>query len=57
MGDNRYNSRYHQDTSTHGGVPIKDIVGRAFVISWPVTRWTYLSDYPDTFGGIPAPTR
>jgi signal peptidase I len=27
-------------------------VGRAFVISWPVTRWTYLSNYPDTFAGV-----
>lgn len=60
MGDNRWNSedsRYHQDTSTHGGVPINDIVGRAFVISWPITRWRYLSDYPDTFAGVTASGR
>jgi signal peptidase I len=57
MGDNRYDSkdsRYNPDTPTHGFVPLKDVVGRAFVISWPVTRWTYLSDYPDTFNGVPA---
>ncbi|MDH2442739.1 signal peptidase I [Amnibacterium sp. CER49] len=55
MGDNRYDSkdsRYNTDTATHGFVPIKDVVGRAFVISWPVTRWTYLSNYPDTFAGV-----
>jgi signal peptidase I len=59
MGDNRWNSadsRYHQQTSTGGGVPIKDVVGRAFVISWPITRWRYLSDHPETFAGVPAPT-
>lgn len=58
-GDNRddsADSRYHQDTSTGGGVPIKDVVGRAFVISWPVSRWRYLSDYPKTFAGVPAPS-
>jgi signal peptidase I len=55
MGDNRYESAdsvYHQDTATHGGVPIRNIVGRAFVISWPLTRWSYLSNYPDTFDGV-----
>lgn len=58
MGDNRYNSadsRYHQQTSTQGGVPVKDIVGRAFAISWPIDRWRYLSDYPETFASVPAP--
>ena len=56
MGDNRYDSkdsRYNTDTPTHGFVPVKDVVGRAFVISWPITRWAYLSDYPETFTGIP----
>jgi signal peptidase I len=59
MGDNRYDSkdsRYNGDTPTHGFVPVKDVVGRAFVISWPVTRWSYLSDSPETFTGIPAAT-
>ena len=57
-GDNRWNSadsRYHQQTSTGGGVPITDIVGRAFVVSWPISRWHWLSDYPGTFAGVPAP--
>ena len=55
MGDNRYNSAdsaYH-----HQGVPISDVVGRAFVISWPVSRWTYLGDYPDTFAKVPVPAQ
>lgn len=58
MGDNRPNSsdsRFHLDTPTKGFVPVSDVVGRAFVISWPVTRWSVLSNYPDTFGGVPAP--
>jgi signal peptidase I len=56
MGDNRYDSkdsRYNTDTATHGFVPIPDVVGRAFVISWPLPRWTVLSNYPDTFAGVP----
>lgn len=60
MGDNRWNSRdsrYHQNSPTRGGVPIKDVVGRAVVISWPLSRWRALSSYPDTFVGIPAPAR
>lgn len=57
MGDNRWNSEdsvAHQTTRTGGGVPVKDIVGRAFVISWPINRWRFLSNYPDTFDGVPA---
>ncbi|WP_375400131.1 signal peptidase I [uncultured Amnibacterium sp.] len=57
MGDNRYrssDSRAHLTTASHGQVPVSDVVGRAFVISWPVTRWSVLSDQPDTFGGVPA---
>jgi signal peptidase I len=56
MGDNRYNSsdsRYHQDSASKGFVPISDVTGRAFVISWPISRWSWLSNYPDTFAGVP----
>lgn len=59
MGDNRYrssDSRAHQTTRSHGYVPVGDVVGRAFVISWPLGRWSVLSNQPDTFGGVPAPT-
>jgi signal peptidase I len=55
MGDNRYDSkdsRYNQNTPSKGFVPINDVVGRAFLISWPANRWTVLSDYPDVFSGI-----
>lgn len=59
MGDNRYNSedsRYHQDEPSKGFVPMENVVGRAFVIMWPFDRWSGLSDYPDVFAGVPAPT-
>jgi signal peptidase I len=54
MGDHRYNSRdsrYNTAGPTKGFVPRANIVGRAFVISWPVDHWTFLNDYPIVFGG------
>ena len=60
MGDNRYNSsdsRAHQNTASKGFVPVSDVTGRAFVVSWPISRWSWLSNYPDTFGGVPAAKR
>lgn len=55
MGDNRYNSRdsrYNTDGPTKGFVPKSDVVGRAFVITWPSTHWTWLDDYPNVFAGV-----
>jgi signal peptidase I len=55
MGDNRYDSadsRANADTPSKGFVPYDDVVGRAFIISWPANRWTWLDDYPDVFGGV-----
>ncbi|KIF02511.1 signal peptidase [Streptomyces sp. RSD-27] len=51
MGDHRQNSqdsRYHMQDSTQGFVPVSDVVGRAVVVAWPVTRWATLP-VPDTF--------
>ncbi|MBC9723576.1 signal peptidase I [Streptomyces sp. TRM68367] len=51
MGDHRQNSRdsrYNQADKNHGMVPVKDVVGRAIVIAWPITRWNTLP-VPDTF--------
>ncbi|MET0975291.1 MAG: signal peptidase I [Leifsonia sp.] len=56
MGDNRYNSkdsRYNGNTPGKGYVPLDHVVGRAFVVSWPVSHWQMLGDYPETFGGVP----
>jgi len=55
MGDNRYDSadsRYHQNDPGRGFVPMSDVVGRAVLITWPVDRWTSLSDYPLTFADV-----
>lgn len=58
MGDNRTNSgdsRAHVDAPGRGFVGIDDVVGRAFVISWPIDRWSFLSNYPDVFQNVPVP--
>lgn len=54
MGDNRYNSQgssRNQNLPGKGFVPIKDVVGRAILISWSVNRWTWLDDHPTVFAG------
>ncbi|CAN5380189.1 signal peptidase I [soil metagenome] len=55
MGDNRNNSRdsrYNQDGPTKGFVPFDNVVGRAVLISWPVSRWQVLDNYPFVFTGV-----
>jgi signal peptidase I len=55
MGDNRYNSAdssFHRDDPNGGFVPIDNVVGRALLISWPLSRWTWLDNYPVTFHGV-----
>jgi signal peptidase I len=55
MGDNRYNSadsRRNTDKPGGGFVPVENVVGRAFVISWPSERWQWLGNSPETFVGI-----
>ncbi len=39
MGDNRDNS---QDSRRFGAIPVEDVVGRAFVLIWPPSRWEAL---------------
>jgi signal peptidase I len=54
MGDNRWDSQdssRNQNLPGKGFVPVKDVVGRAIVISWPISHWTWLSNYPDVFRG------
>jgi signal peptidase I len=51
MGDNRLysaDSRDHQGDPGGGTVPESAVVGRAFVIIWPVSRWRFLP-IPATF--------
>lgn len=55
MGDNRYqskDSRYNQDQPGKGFVPEDEIVGRAFVINWPLSHFTWLGTPEGTFTGV-----
>lgn len=57
MGDNRYDSkdsRYNRLTPSKGFVPEADVVGKAFVVSWPSQHWSLLDDYPRVFEGVDA---
>lgn len=45
MGDHRSDSadsRFHLQDGYHGTVPVKNVIGRAFVIIWPPSRWNTL---------------
>ncbi|MFD7880534.1 signal peptidase I [Streptomyces sp. NPDC059766] len=45
MGDHRQDSsdsRYHQDRPGGGTIAEDQVIGRAFVVVWPVTRWATL---------------
>jgi signal peptidase I len=56
MGDNRSNSedsRYHTTLPGKGFVPKDAVVGRAFALSWPFERWTWLDNYPNVFKDVP----
>jgi signal peptidase I len=55
MGDHRgasQDSRWHQDLPGQGSVPENLVVGRAVVIVWPLSRATWLGDYPQTFEDV-----
>jgi signal peptidase I len=52
MGDNRYDSadsRYNQDKPGNGFVPLDKVVGRAVVVSWPISHWTWLDNHAGNF--------
>ncbi|HEX5496668.1 MAG TPA: signal peptidase I [Mycobacteriales bacterium] len=54
MGDHRdgsADSRAHIDDGTSGTVPVSDVIGKAFVIVWPPSRWNTLGT-PSTFHGL-----
>ena len=51
LGDNRAisaDSRLHRDDPGHGTVPESEVIGRAFMIVWPLSRWRILP-IPSTF--------
>jgi signal peptidase I len=56
MGDNRGNSadsRFHMDESTHGFVPISDVVGDYFLTIQPWSHFHFYKDYSYVFNQIP----
>ena len=56
MGDNRANSadsRYHQDDSSHGLVPVSDVVGVGLVKYWPLNHISTLDAHHDVFRDVP----
>ncbi|MER7755373.1 signal peptidase I [Kitasatospora sp. NPDC097643] len=56
MGDHRNNSRDsrpHQNETGDGFVPVDNVVGRAFVVAWPLGNWRTLP-VPDTFDQVPS---
>jgi signal peptidase I len=53
MGDHRdesADSRAHINDADQGTIPVDNVIGKAFVIIWPVGRWNTLGTPPD-FGG------
>ena len=55
MGDNRNNSqdsRAHQELPGGGFVPIRTVVGRAFLTTWPFSRFGLLDTQDDVFIGV-----
>ncbi len=59
MGDHRSDSedsRFHDEAAdgSDGSVPVARITGRAVAVVWPFSRFAWLSDFPDTFSGVPS---
>ncbi|GAA3023246.1 signal peptidase I [Microbacterium dextranolyticum] len=57
LGDNRdhsRDSRYNVDQPSKGFVPIGNVVGRAFLITWPLPRFGVLDTHHGVFEGVPA---
>lgn len=55
LGDNRdrsQDSRYHIDQQSGGFVPIDNVVGRAFLITWPIGHFGTIDFHHDVFSGV-----
>jgi signal peptidase I len=58
LGDNRYSSkdsRYNQDQPGKGFVPVENVVGRAFLITWPFDRFGMLDFHHEVFSSVTEP--
>jgi signal peptidase I len=56
LGDNRdrsRDSREHQDLPSGGFVPLDNVVGKAFLTTWPFDRFGTIDGRHDTFNGVP----
>lgn len=55
LGDNRdrsQDSRFHQDLPGNGFVPLENIVGRAFLVTWPLDHFGLIDMHHATFNGV-----
>ncbi|BAJ30972.1 MULTISPECIES: signal peptidase I [Kitasatospora] len=55
MGDHRdlsADSRYHMGNPGSGSIPVENVVGRAFVVAWPLSHFGQL-DVPDSLSSLP----
>lgn len=56
LGDNRdhsKDSRYNMEQPSQGFVPIDNVVGRAFLITWPFDRLGAIDTHHAVFDGVP----
>jgi signal peptidase I len=56
MGDNRsesLDSRFHRELKDDGQVPVDHVVGKAFAVVWPFSRFGGVSEPPDVFAKVP----
>lgn len=58
LGDNRdrsRDSRAHQELPSGGFVPLENVVGKAFLTTWPLDRMGTIDGHHDNFNGVPDP--
>ncbi|MGL3151878.1 signal peptidase I [Microbacterium sp. A82] len=58
LGDNRDRSqdaRAHQDLPSGGFVPLDNVVGKAFLTTWPLGRIGTIDGHHPVFNGVPEP--
>jgi len=56
LGDNRdssRDSRFNIDQPSQGFVPLENVVGRAFLITWPFSRFGLIDGHHTVFDGVP----
>ncbi|MFC4139231.1 MULTISPECIES: signal peptidase I [unclassified Microbacterium] len=56
MGDNRtrsQDSRAHQELPGGGFVPLDNVVGRAFLLTWPLDRFGLIDTHDEAYAGVP----